>query len=100
MFKHRVKGASRDRVYRTSSACVACPDGSPLIFAKVQSPMEEHMVHIPPRPHQLVWLYTGGAPNQTIFPNCEWHEVGEGAIEKWRELVGWNKGKGITLRKS
>ena len=30
MFKHRVNGASRDRVYRASSACVACPDGSPL----------------------------------------------------------------------
>ena len=31
MFKHRVNGASRDRVYRASSACVACPDGSPLV---------------------------------------------------------------------
>ena len=31
MFKRRVNGASRDRVYRASSACIACPDGSPLI---------------------------------------------------------------------
>ena len=31
MFKHRVNGTSRDRVNRASSACVACPDGSPLI---------------------------------------------------------------------
>ena len=31
MFKHRVNGARRDRVYRASSACVACPDGSPLL---------------------------------------------------------------------
>ena len=30
MFKHRLNGASRDRVNRASSACVACPDGSPL----------------------------------------------------------------------
>ena len=31
MFKHRVNGASRDRIYRESSACVACPDGSPFL---------------------------------------------------------------------
>ena len=31
MFKHRVNGASWDRVCRASSACVACPDGSLLI---------------------------------------------------------------------
>ena len=30
MFKHRVNGTSRDRVNRASSACVACPDSSPL----------------------------------------------------------------------
>ena len=30
MFKHRLNGTSRDRVNRASSACVACPDGSPL----------------------------------------------------------------------
>ena len=29
MFKQRVNGASRDRIYRGSSACIACPDGSP-----------------------------------------------------------------------
>ena len=34
MFKPRVNGASRDRVYRASSACVACPDGSPLLLEK------------------------------------------------------------------
>ena len=33
MFKHRVNGANSDRVNRTSSACVACPDGSPLNFS-------------------------------------------------------------------
>ena len=32
MFKRRVNGASRDRVYRASSACVACPDGLPLLY--------------------------------------------------------------------
>ena len=32
MFKHRVNGASRYRVNRASSACVACPDGSPLRY--------------------------------------------------------------------
>ena len=31
MFKHRANGANRDRVNRASSACVACPDGSPLL---------------------------------------------------------------------
>ena len=30
MFKHKVNGASSDRVNRASSACTACPDGSPL----------------------------------------------------------------------
>ena len=32
MFKHGVNGASRDRGNRASSACVACPDGSPLVW--------------------------------------------------------------------
>ena len=31
VFKHGVNGTSRDRVNRASSACVACPDGSPLL---------------------------------------------------------------------
>ena len=30
VFKHGVNETSRDRVNRASSACVACPDGSPL----------------------------------------------------------------------
>ena len=35
MFKRRVNGARRDRVYRASSACVACSDGSPLILSYI-----------------------------------------------------------------
>ena len=31
MFTHGVNGTTRDRVTRASSACVACPDGSPLV---------------------------------------------------------------------
>ena len=31
MFKCRLNGTSRDRVNRANTACVACPDGSPLI---------------------------------------------------------------------
>ena len=34
MFEQRVNGTSRDRVNRASSACVACPDGSPLVIIK------------------------------------------------------------------
>ena len=41
MFKHRVNGASRDRVNRASSACVVCPDGSPL---NISLPLMETML--------------------------------------------------------
>ena len=33
MFKHSVNGANNDRVNKTSRACVACPNGSPLFNA-------------------------------------------------------------------
>ena len=49
MFKGRVNGASRDRVYRASSACVACPEGSPLppiyTFPAVDSDGATFLVH-------------------------------------------------------
>ena len=33
MFIQRVNGTSSDRVNRASSACVACSDGSPLVYS-------------------------------------------------------------------
>ena len=36
LFKHRVNGASRDRVNRASSACVACPNDLPLLLVSLE----------------------------------------------------------------
>ena len=44
MFKHRVNGASGDRVNRASSACVAFPDGSPLEQSYVRGPLFAYTV--------------------------------------------------------
>ena len=56
MFKHRVNGASRDRVYRASSACVACPDGSPLIQSLGSQPTSLKSILILSSHLQCVWL--------------------------------------------
>ena len=51
MFKRRVNGASRDRVYRASSACVACPDGSPLLYPSISRLEDDNIVQ------QAVYYY-------------------------------------------
>ena len=43
MFKHKENGASRDRVNRASSACVACPHGSPLTMTKTKPMLNERV---------------------------------------------------------
>ena len=62
-----------------------------MMFIKAQNPMEEHMVHNLPQPHQSAWLYTGGIPKQTIVPN---HEQGEGwrDMNEWEYEITWREG--------
>ena len=40
MFKQTVSGTSEDRVNRASSACIACPDGLPLIMNSATTSMK------------------------------------------------------------
>ena len=47
MFKHRVNGASGDRVNRASSACVACPDGSLLVLTEMLDKIDHRLERSP-----------------------------------------------------
>ena len=54
------------------------------MFGKAQSSMDEHVVRPPLRPLPYRILFTGCAPNQSIFLNCEW---GEG----WHDMNDWKR---------